>query len=101
MWLGTLAVGESIHSKREHRSVAGAGAGAVALHFVLDAAGSLTASLLMAQASEASAARLRPDFLARCQPRSAPTAVELECGHRPRVSCILARAPARARPRRA
>jgi hypothetical protein len=78
MWLGTLVVGEFIYSKREHHSVTDAVA--VALYFILDAVGSLAVTLLVTQATKVSVARLRPDFLARCQPQNAPSTIELEYG---------------------
>ena len=78
MWLLTLVIGEFVYSKREHHSVTDAVA--VALYFVLDAIGSLAVTLLVTQATKVSVARLRPDFLARCQPQNAPSAVELQYG---------------------
>lgn len=73
----TLVLGEFIYSKRQHHSITDAVA--VLIYFFLDALQSFLCALVVVQATKVAVGRLRPDFLARCNPIP-PQTVSIQFG---------------------
>lgn len=66
MLLLTVLVGEFLTSRRQHASITQAVA--TAIYFFLDGVQAFVVSLLLTQVFKVMVGRLRPNFLARCQP---------------------------------
>ena len=77
MLIVTLSLGEFIYSKRQHNSITDAFA--VVIYFFLDALQSFLCALAVVQATKVAVGRLRPDYLARCNP-VAPQTVTIQFG---------------------
>ncbi len=76
----TIIVGEFFYSKKQHHSITDAVA--VTLYFLLDAFQSFLCALIVTQATKYTVGRLRPDFLARCEPIP-PANITMEFGTNP------------------
>lgn len=66
----TIGVGEFLASRRQHRSITDAVS--TALYFLADGIQSFITGLLLCQVFKYMVGRLRPNFLARCQPEVPP-----------------------------